>query len=338
MGYDNFKTKVCAYYNVGNASSKLPQMKDALDKIITQELPQRDSDFLFLVRDMKNSTDLNLSIEYKNVMCFYSEEEKALMSGVVCPNWRNGWRGISKDSFVADQIGDLFHFISQYIYRSYQVNLIGAIALSTGRPTDFRGRTLSCSYGSQATEKSADFGNKAKEKSSELSLKTSGYLRLINALDPFVNKSIFYYVKSLDLNEHDFIEDSLAAADNMIDVIFQSIKTRMNKPTQDRKGMCDYVYKEIGFYDQRNKHNLERLYLLRCAFTAHPTRSKWWDFYEIYEEDIDQIIKSVRSFLISYLKYENKNRLIEVHPLKWSQWFMDNCDAVYDAVWFHDLP
>ena len=92
----------------------------------------------------------------------------------------------------------------------------------------------------------------------------------------------------------------------MVDVIFQSIKNRMNAPTQDSKEMCNYVYNEIRLYDETDKYNLERLYLLRCRFTAHPSKSKWWDFYEIYEDEIESIRLSVRKLLIVYLKYENK--------------------------------
>ena len=71
---------------------------------------------------------------------------------------------------------------------------------------------------------------------------------------------------------------------------------------------------------------------------AHPARSKWWDFGEIYEEEIDRIKVSVRRFLLSYLKYENRNRTVPWHPESWSNWFNNHCDEVFDAVWFHNLP
>jgi hypothetical protein len=206
------------------------------------------------------------------------------MIGVVCPNWSNGWGNISKSKFISEQIDILIHFISQYIYRSYQINMIGAIALATDIPTDFRGNTLKSTYGVYAIEEIVKFKTFIEENTSELSLKTLGYLRLINALDPSVNKSIFYYIRFLELYSSEFTEEALTAADNMVDVIFQSIKNRINAPTKERKEMCKYVYKELRFYDETDKDNLERLYLLRCRFTAHPSKSKWWDFNEIYEE------------------------------------------------------
>jgi len=338
MGYDNFKSKICVYYNsFENTKNKVAKFKSALNKLVTNTLPQRDCECLFQVRDFRNTSNLNINFIYDNIMCYYSDKENALMIGVICPNWSNGWRNISKDKFVSEQIDFLFHFISQYIYRSYQVNLIGAIALATGIPTDFRGNTLKCTHGEYATQEIEKFKIFIGESTSELSLKTLGYLRLINALDPFVNKSIFYYIRSLELHNSEFTEEALTAANNMVDVIFQSIKNRKNAPTQERKEMCNYVYNEIGLYDETVKHNLERLYLLRCRFTAHPSKSKWWDFYEIYEDDIEQIRLSVRKLLIVYLKYENNNRQVDAHPTLWSRWFMENCDIIYDAVWFHEI-
>ncbi|WMJ77793.1 MULTISPECIES: hypothetical protein [unclassified Sedimentibacter] len=339
MGYDDFKNKICMYYNsFENTKNKVESLKSTLNNIVTNILPQRDSECLFLIRDFKNTSNLNINFIYHNMMCYYSDEENALVVGVVCPNWSNGWKNISKNNFISKQIDILFHFISQYIYRSYQINMIGAIALSTDIPTDFRGNTLKSTCDEYAIQEIEKFKTFIEENTSELSLKTLGYLRLINALDPFINKSIFYYTRSLELYSSEFTEEALTAADNMVDVIFQSIKNRINAPTQERKEMCKYVYKELKFYDETDKHNLERLYLLRCRFTAHPSKSKWWDFYEIYEDDIEQIKLSVRKLLIKYLKYENKNRLIDAHPTLWSQWFIENCDIVYDAVWFHEIP
>jgi len=169
-------------------------------------------------------------------------------------------------------------------------------------------------------------------------MKTNGYLKLINSLDLYVNRMIFYFIRFLELDASMFAEESLTAADNMIDTIFQSIQIRKGLPTKTRKEMCNYVYKEIKFYDTTDIYNLERLYLLRCGFTAHPAKSKWWDFYELFEYDIEKIKLSVRRILILYLKYENNNRQVESHPISWSNWFKEYSDIIYDAIWFHNVP
>lgn len=269
MGFDDFKSKVCVYYNFFEyPQKKVTKLKSALNKLVINMLPLRDSEIMFLVRDFRNTSNLNLSFTYNNIMCYYSAKEDALMVGVIYPDWSNGndWGNISKDRFVNEQIDILLHFFSQYIYRSYQVNLIGAISLATGTPTDFRGRTLNRTNGEDASLEIDKFNAFIEGGNSELNLKVQGYLRLINALDPYVNRSIFYFVKFLDLNRSGFTEEAITSADNMVCVILQSIKKRKNKPTQERKEMCNYVYAEIGLYDETDKHNLDRLYLLRCRF------------------------------------------------------------------------
>lgn len=339
MGYDKFKNKVCNYYRENKyTKNKIGQFKYTLDKIVSVELPKRDDEQFFQIRDFTNTLKLKLNLNYNNIMCYYSEEENVLQVGIVCPNWSRGWKNISKDEFVSDQIDFLFHLISQYVYRSFQVNLIGAIALSTGIPTDFRGNTLRYIYGDNVAKEVSNFKKYKDRVPSILNHKTLGYLRLINALDPYVNKAVFYYVRSLSLYDYNFTEEALTAADNMVDVIFQSIKKRLKKPTQRREQMNDYVYGEIKFYNNDAKYYLDRLYLLRCRFTAHPSKSKWWDFDEIYEDEIETIIISVRKLLITYLKYENDNREVDATPMLWSSWFKEHCDTIYDAVWFHEIP
>lgn len=339
MGYDNFKSKVCLYYNsIDDRKDKGPLFKITLDKIVENELPRRDSECFFLVRDFAKSSNIKINLTYENIICRYSSEDKILMTGIVGPSWNRGWTHISKDKFVSDNISYLFHFISQYIYRSYQINLIGAIVLATQVSTDFRGDKLNYTYGEHAKENIRKFKGSVKENASELERKIFGYLKLINALDPSVNKAIFYYIRALELKKFEFTEESLTAADNMVDVIIQEMKKRLKIPTQDRKLMSEFVYKELRFFDQTDRYNLERLYLLRCRFTAHPSHSKWWDFYEIYENSIEETMYSVRKFFISFLKYENINRQIESKPDLWSSWFKEHCEIIYDAVWFHNLP
>jgi hypothetical protein len=339
LGYDDFKNNLCKYYNsFENTRKKVNKFKSAIDNIANNILPSRDNEVSFQVRDFTNTSSLNINFIDKNIMCYYSSSDDRIITGVICPNWSKGWGKISKDEFVCQQIGLIFHFISQYINRSYQVNLIGAIGLVTGKPTDFRGSILNYTYGERSLREIEIFKSRITDNNTDLSMKIIGYMKLINSLDPYVNRIIFYYIRLLELDSSHFTEESLTSADNMVDTIFQSIKLLKGLPTKERKEMCNYVYKEIKLYDQADINNLERLYLLRCGFTAHPAKSKWWDFYEVYEDDIEEIKLSVRKILILYLKYENINRKIELHPTSWSNWFREYCDIIYDAVWFHNIP
>ena len=134
-----------------------------------------------------------------------------------------------------------------------------------------------------------------------------------------------------------YYEEAITAADNTVDVIFQAIKQRKQIPTKARIDMYNIVQTEISL-PSGTIEQLENLYQLRCGFSAHPAHSKWWDFSEIYESGIEAIIYSVKSTVIKFLMFERDNRKIEKVPSCWSEWFMDNCDIIYDAVWFHKLP
>ncbi len=131
-------------------------------------------------------------------------------------------------------------------------------------------------------------------------------------------------------------EEAITEADSIVDAIFQAIKQRKQIPIKARIDMYDIVQNEINL-PSGTVEQLENLYQLRCGFSAYPAHSKWWDFSEIYEGDIEEIMYSVKSTVIKFLMFERDNRKIEKVPSCWSDWFMDNSDIIYDAVWFHKL-
>jgi hypothetical protein len=105
----------------------------------------------------------------------------------------------------------------------------------------------------------------------------------------------------------------------------------------ERKDMNEVIIKQLGIHQAYIKQ-LRSLYLLRCEFSAHPAQSKWWDFSEIYDEDIDDLKDVAKIILIKFLMYKNSHRIIQPNPDKWSQWFFQYADIIFDAVWFHKLP
>jgi hypothetical protein len=138
-----------------------------------------------------------------------------------------------------------------------------------------------------------------------------------------VNRVVYYYVRLLSLLSDGYYEEAITAADNVVDVINQAIKQKRRLSTMCRENMYHIVKNEIhlpnGIIEQ-----LENLYKLRCGFSAHPAHSKWWDFYEIYEADIELIMAAVKITIIKFLMYETNNRQIEKTPLYWSEWFLNN--------------
>lgn len=338
MGYIEFKNRVCMYYKkLGMRDNEIVALKAAIDKLYNQVLPSRDNEKYYITRDFTNTENLYISFEDGRLKCYYSERMKRLMVTLKCPQWRDAYKYASKKKYITDILDNIMHFMFQYMYRAYQINLIGAIVLATGRCTDFRGQRMSTSGDASIVELLETFERKATELGKENNV-IQGYYRIINALDPYVNRVIFYYVHALDLNDKGYAEEAITALDNMVDTIFQDIRRRYKFSKQKREDLQDDVYEILKFYDSEGRTGIEKLYLIRCGFSAHPAQSKWWDFAEIYGEAITNFFSYARKFLVCYLKYENSHRVVENNPDRWSEWLKKYSDIVFDAVWFHKIP
>lgn len=333
-----FKSKfINQFAQYENTKRKISLFKSALNRAVEQELPLRDSYQTFQIRGIYNSEGLNVSYNSPYLMCKYSKEKRSLLVGTLTPAWSRGWKKISKDDFVADQIDGFFYFANQYIYRGYKINILGAIALTYGRHCDFRGNEFEECTLPFLNSEYLSFRKDIPTIHNRKSRLFSYYIDLINSFGPFVNRMLYYYICSLSLLADGYDEQAITAADNTVDVIFQAIKQRKQIPNKARIDMYNIVQTEISL-PSGTIEQLENLYQLHCGFSAHPAHSRWWDFSEIHESGIEAIMYSVKSTVIKFLMFERDNRKIEKVPSCWSEWFMDNCDIIYDAVWFHKLP
>lgn len=336
-GYNKFINDICLYYSENeNTKRKIPLIKDTFKRIIEEELPIREGNKTFQIRNFTNSTNLNINLIHKNLWCTQGNE-KNLIVGTMCPGWRYGWKDICKDEFVADEINIFFHFSTQYIIRSFQINLIVAIVILYNRICDFRGEFLLEIPLPNFNSEYICFEKSISKNISGRSLKLKHYLNMINSLDPYINRVNYYFVKAIDLYKNNYYEEAITNLDNTVDVMTQFIKARKGTPTQARNIAIDQLSKELEMHSNISIQ-LNRLYLLRCRFSSHPAESKWWDFSEIYQEDIDNLFETVKYTLIKLFQYETRNRLINPHPQKWSDWFYEHADILFDAVWFHKIP
>lgn len=338
MGYEEFKNKfIKDMSQFENIKSKVPLLKSALDRAVKNELPKRDDQMSFQIRDYTNSSMLRVSYDSPYLMCKYSSEKNCLLVGTLAPSWMSGWKSISKDTFISEQIDSFFYLANQYVYRGYQINLMGAIALTYGMYCDFRGSSIKKLKLPYCISDYIEFREGIKMTKADCNGTLEYYLELTNSFDPFVNKALWYYVRTLALIEEGYDEEAITAADNAIDVVFQAIKKNRRLSTMSREKMHSIISDEIQLSEDILKQ-LKNLYQLRCSFSAHPARSNWWDFSEIYEEEIELIMNAIKTTIIKFLTYESNNRKIEKTPSCWSEWFLDNCETIYDAVWFNKLP
>lgn len=335
IGYDKFKNNICSYYTkLGETTDKVAMIKNTLDKIVMDELPNRDKDSLFVVRDLTNSNQLNINFIEKNL--YVSHKDNRLFVGVKVPCWKRGWRNICDDEMISDDIDMFFHLSTQYIQRSYQINLIMAILLSYDRICDFRGTFYMESLYKYLSD-FRSFIDSTKEGVTTEIHELKYYLSMINSLDSYVNRANCYFIRANELYRSSFFEDAITNLDNTIDIIIQFVKCTKKLPTMKRCKMIEVLSKEFDVnLDKISK--LETLYLLRCRFSSHPAQSKWWDFSEIYEDEIEEIFEIVKFTLIKFYQYEINNRRVNPNPQLWSEWFYNHADMLYDSVWFHKLP
>lgn len=337
LEYDKFVNDFEQYFSrYENTKYKTTIIRRTLKKIKDIELPSREDYRLFQIRNFTNSKNLNINFIGNNLWCKKNENNE-LVVGNLSPYWSSGWKNICDDEFASDQISLFFYLVNQYIQRSYQINLILSISLTYGRRCDFRGDNIWTYTLPICDQEFFDFNNSISVNSNTRITRLEHYLDITNSLDIYVNKASFYYLKATELYEQGFAEEAITNLDNTIDTVAQYIKKNLRSPTLPRKKMIELAANEIGL-DLRVQAELEKLYLLRCRFSSHPAQSKWWDFGELYYDDIDKLFDSVKYVLIKMLLYETRNRTISPNPTNWSEWFIKHAHTLFEAIWFHKIP
>lgn len=318
------------------------KFKAALQRAIEQKLPERDNHNEVIFRPLVNSEGLTCTYDSSDVWV-YRSDQKQLICGVVAPPWGRGWKKISRDEYVEDIISDFFHFASQYIARSRMTNVIGAIGLTYERSCDFRygglqrysvGHKTRCPTVESAKSMVArieEYMPAANQSTDDTRRQRefATWVRTINGLDPYIQRAIYQYWKATALFEANFWEEAITALDGVTSVAAQFSQERLGASSNPRQSLASLL-KLTSSDDQQ----LVRLYELRCDCGAHPSRSKWWDFAEVYDEDLDAFRDSAKRLLWRLCKAEAKNRVVESNPACWSDWFSKNAHMILDSVWF----
>jgi hypothetical protein len=160
------------------------------------------------------------------------------------------------------------------------------------------------------------------------------WMRTINGLDPYIHRAIYQFWKvttlwHTSLEKPNLCEDVITALDHVASVAAQFSCERISGSGNPRQTLAATL--GMSGNDQRL---LNHLYELRCDFGAHPSRSNWWDFAEIYENDIELLYDTVKRLLWHLCQAEKQYRTVEMHPQSWSTWFQQHSAMVLNAVWF----
>lgn len=333
MCFLEFKNKFINDVINQNSNFNTQDLKNSLNKI-PLILKDMEGNKLIMIRDLSCDETIGFNYISEDISCKYDFFENELIVGLVSPDWSKGWRNISSNKYTSELISNYMYFSSQYVHRSYIINVIGALALVYGVSSSFMGQSM-FRYGHyNVDEDYKKFTNSIGINNTKHNRNYKMFIYImskINALDPYVNRAIFYYSKSLGLISNLFEEEAIICLDNCINIIIQSIKIRESLPTKKRKIMHRYI-KSILNINDLNIRYLDLIYDLRCEYGAHPAKSSWWDFNEIHMDYYDDIILNVRIVLIRFIEYESEHRLVKNNPTSWYEWFMDNCDLIYDFI------
>lgn len=257
------------------------------------------------------------------------------------PSWDRGLQHICRDEHVYDTISWFFHYASQYVARSRMVDVIASINLIYERVCDIRGNRMTkyllennsdkeefiSAFKSQASPK---FNKKYSSREKQL----CNWINKSNSLDPYIHRIHFNFLHACKLLSSEFYEEAITSLDKTVDVIQQYSRERMNiNGINDQRELTLIAFKMTDW----ERHLLARLYDIRNFFGGHPSMSKWWDFSEIFDEDIDDLFQTVKKLIFKVLSHENSHRVVAKYPSRWSIWFADNALMLWDTVWFEKI-
>jgi hypothetical protein len=264
-----------------------------------------------------------------------------LVLGAVSPSWR-GIRSVSRDPAVGYEIDRFVQLAGQYVLRGRMVRAIGALAAVYSIVVDFRSadvhrvtaatdildRDVRVMKEQLRRTHPPDAGSRSRRVN-----EVTRWVEALNPLDPIIHRGVFQLWRAVSLSQHDFMAEAITALDGLSAVAAEASRLwcGIAAPTRSDVARCLGLPPDDG-------DRLEFLYQLRCAFGAHPPPTKWWDFGEIYEAEIDELFDVSRRVLWQLASLERTHRRIEPAPERWSAWFVENAEWLLEVTWFLRTP
>ncbi|MBC2055568.1 hypothetical protein HCJ57_03590 [Listeria booriae] len=344
MNVQQFKSKFCQWSHTQYPKSRHSKFKDSLNKVLNN-FDTINANSQIMIRDLTNSENLNINYFSKEIIVSPNIKRDCLYIGTIMPSWDRGLEKYCYDDEIYGDISWFFHFSSQYVARSRIINSIAAINIIYGRNIDFVGNTLiktlkpsdSALKDNLITEfeKKNKINKSYKYGSREFNL--IFWIESINALDPFINRIFFNYMRACKLFESGFSEEAITSLDKTLDVVQQYARERMGINENSIVCQRDFTLTALGV-KRWEVESLLQLYKLRNYFGAHPSPSKWWDFNDVSsEEEIEVIFEIIKKVILKITLHEKQHRIVEKEPNSWTQWFNKNAMMLWDSVWWEKI-
>jgi hypothetical protein len=270
---------------------------------------------------------------------------RCLAVSSVVPSWGFGWRSVFKNDDVYDILSWFLHYARQYIHRS---NIASVLMIAWEEHSKilhpFGSKMMSQRYGPMIPMISVDHVLKTAKRLArknwgeynDLSVDAptvSAWLNR-NTLDPFIHQAIFHYLRAQALVDHGFEADAVVAYDCVLQSIGTFLRARCHLADELTRGeVCEQLK-----LPSDSAELAEYIYFFRNNFGAHPGGWRWWDHGEFLdEEDIAEIARLAGSVLSSAADTEPTIRSIEPFPSNWEDWFFENFEILWGALWFDRL-
>jgi hypothetical protein len=312
-----------------------------LKRALYGELPTRDREVVVSVNGFPNARSIRLHFESPN-LCIRTTP-RWINVGVVAPDWQHGWRDLTDDEYLGDELDLLFHFAYQYVRRGLCVAALGSIALSYKHGIEFyrcrRSNWRRYSTIPEGVDLPRLVRGKGRERSNEnrsaRQSRAHCWIRLINGLDPYVHRAVFLYIRAVHLIESGAFEEQVVTCLDGITSVASGFVQRVigAKGEQQR----DIAFKTLGMTASQADF-LRKLYLIRCAFGGHPSFSNWWDFREIYWDEIEQALDIAQLLIRKLCDLESRHRRFDQRPASWHGWFLEHANDIWEAVGGDQLP
>jgi hypothetical protein len=298
---------------------------------LSDHIGARDAYRDVIHRRLKNP--LGFPILYEESTCWLYTSNDSLILGAVAPNWRDS-RNLSKDEHVSDLLDQFLTLASQYVARSRILRVQAGLALTHAVAADFRRADLHRlqvpADGVMNARRELELRDpKTALRRTARSRELAAWVVLANPLDPLVHRALYQYWRAASLIEADFWEEAITALDNVVAVAAEAVQRWHRLAAQPSRREVARCLK----MSKADEDRVDEQYGLRCGFGAHPAHSKWWDFAEIYEGELDVFPEVVERVLLRLFASEQQFRTVDPDPSAWAPWFQKHAELLLDAVW-----
>ena len=325
-----------AFLNHQISKKNIKKLTPALREYLYNDFKKRDDDLILTTIELEKTKMINL-YHQSNDFFITNNIKENIEIGTITPDWTKGLRHNFKHEEIYDYVSWFFHFVEQYLKRAKYIEVMGAIALVYNTPTSFytsSGNYVRYSYEDGVKSILDKNSNNKIDMLSRKQILFTRILSLTNGYDHFIHKMLFNYVKALELNNANFLEETMTALDKTVNIAEQIIRERYGINEKNQKlALCQFLS-----LSRIETKSIEHLYQLRNYFGSHPSASKWWDFAELYPESEEVFFDVVSKIIIKILELESKNRIVVNNPDFWHNWFFDNWKMLWDTVWFEKIP